>query len=1043
MFFFGLADHTARQRLVATIQGFARKAQVFAAYRPRLEQLEARTLPTFGFAGNLAMGGVGALYGATGDFNGDHNLDIGVANSGSNTVSVLLGNGNGTFGAAQQYSIGALGVGPVAVAAGDFNHDGIQDLVTTNNGSNNFSLLLGNGNGTFQVGQSFDPGGTLLGPKGLAVGDLNGDGIPDLAITNNNGDAGTTVSIFLGNGNGSFRSAGTATAGTGPDGLVMGDFTGNHRMDLAVANFADNTVSILLGNGDGTFQPAQSVSVGMHPVQIVAASFTGNGRLDLAVTNSGDNTVSLLLNNGVGSFHAAPLLTAGPSPQGLAVADINRDGKPDLAVVDGGNNTVTLFTGNGDGTFQAVASTLNTSLNPVGMVAGDFNGNGFPDLGVVNNGDATLTIQLNLSTQFAVPQLYATGSQPSGVAVGDFNGDGLADVAVTNQADNNVSVLLANPDGTFQNPMSFAADMGPSAVVAADFNGDGILDLAVANKTSNDVSILLGNGNGHFHAALNFGTDAQPVALAAADFNHDGNKDLAVVCAGGVVDILLNNGSGIFHTLETLPVGVGATGVAAADFNNDMRMDLAVTSASGVSVFLGNGDGNFKPGVLYPTGSGPASVAAGDVNHDGAPDLVVANQADNNVTVLLNNGHGVFLSPVNYTVGPQPKSVVLGDFNRDRKLDIAVADSAGNLVSVLSGNGDGTFKASIDYAGGSGPQAVVLGFFNGAPGLAVANKGANGVSLLLNFAVPIMATGSGPGMAPLVRVFNAESGVKLMEFNAYSTGYLGGVRVATGDVDGDGDQDIVTAPGANSGPDIRVYDGTTGVLIREFLAYSPLWSGGEFVAVGDVNADGYADIITGADAGGGPHVRVFSGKDGTPLQSFFAYTVGYQGGVRVAAGDVNGDGHADIITAPGGNSGPDLRVFDGVTGTLIREFLAYDRSYSLGFYVAAADINGDGIADIITGSGDGPSSGSNVRIFNGLTEALIRNFFVFPTSFQGGVRVAATADANGDGAAEVVVGAGAGGGPAVEVIDSTSLRVLDQFFAYDPMFPNGVYVGGA
>src|SRR5262249_18273387 len=149
---------------------------------------------------------------------------------------------------------------------------------------------------------------------------------------------------------------------------------------------------------------------------------------------------------------------------------------------------------------------------------------------------------------------------------------------------------------------------------------------------------------------------------------------------------------------------------------------------------------------------------------------------------------------------------------------------------------------------------------------------------------------------------------------------LGGVRVATGDINGDGVADIITAPGPGGGPDIRVFDGVTGQLIREFMAYSPYFLGGVYVAAGDVNADGRADIITAPDSGGGPEVKVFSGRDNSTLYDFYAYSPFFGGGVRVAAGDINGDGRADIITGAGPGGGPHVKAFSGANGAVIRSF---------------------------------------------------------------------------------------------------------------------------
>src|SRR5438067_392233 len=188
------------------------------------------------------------------------------------------------------------------------------------------------------------------------------------------------------------------------------------------------------------------------------------------------------------------------------------------------------------------------------------------------------------------------------------------------------------------------------------------------------------------------------------------------------------------------------------------------------------------------------------------------------------------------------------------------------------------------------------------------------------------------------------------------------------------------------------------------------FSGGVSVAVFDVNGDGFADVVVGAGPGGGPHVKVFSGKDGSVLQSFMAYAPTFTGGVSVAAGDVNGDGKADVITGAGPGGGPHVKVFDGATGNQIDSFMAYDPAFTGGVDVAAGPVERGTRADVVTGAG--PGGGPHVKVFNvGTGETLVQSFFAYDAAFQGGVNVAVS-DLTGDGKAEIVTGAGAGGGPA-------------------------------
>jgi hypothetical protein len=310
--------------------------------------------------------------------------------------------------------------------------------------------------------------------------------------------------------------------------------------------------------------------------------------------------------------------------------------------------------------------------------------------------------------------------------------------------------------------------------------------------------------------------------------------------------------------------------------------------------------------------------------------------------------------------------------------------------------------------------------------------------LLRGSSVPkIFATGADAGGGPHVKVFDAAGNV-LFSFYAYDPGFTGGVRVAVGDVNGDGTPDIVTAPGAGGGPDIRVFDGKTGTMIDEFFAYASNFTAGVYVAVGDVNGDGKADIITGAGAGGGPHIKAFSGADNSVLQSFFAYDATFTGGVTVAAGDVNGDGKADIVTGAGPGGGPHVKVFSGTDLTVLQSFFAYDQGFTGGIFVAAGDVNGDGKADIITGAG--PGGGPHVKVFDGASNALINQFFAFEDTFTGGVGVGVV-DANGDGKADLLFGPGAGGGPRARVVGADGATVFADLFAFDPGFLGGITVG--
>jgi hypothetical protein len=291
-----------------------------------------------------------------------------------------------------------------------------------------------------------------------------------------------------------------------------------------------------------------------------------------------------------------------------------------------------------------------------------------------------------------------------------------------------------------------------------------------------------------------------------------------------------------------------------------------------------------------------------------------------------------------------------------------------------------------------------------------------------------------------VNIIDGRTGKLIRSFLAYDSRFRGGVRVALADVNGDSVPDIITAPGPSGGPDIRVFDGRTGALIREFMAYEPSFTGGVFVAAGDVNADGFADIITGRGESGAPEVKVFSGATGSVLYDFMAYNPGFFGGVRVAAGDVNGDGRADIITGAGPHGGPHVQIFSGATGQLIRGFMAYSVNFAGGVFVAAGDVNGDGYADVITAEGTGGTPQVEVR--SGKDGSRLGGFIAYDPSFSGGIDVSA-ADVNGDGFADIITAPLPGMSPQVKVFSGANFAELSQFFAYKQSFDGGLFVGAS
>ena len=236
----------------------------------------------------------------------------------------------------------------------------------------------------------------------------------------------------------------------------------------------------------------------------------------------------------------------------------------------------------------------------------------------------------------------------------------------------------------------------------------------------------------------------------------------------------------------------------------------------------------------------------------------------------------------------------------------------------------------------------------------------------------------------VVRVLNADTGAVVNSFSPFGRSFAGGADVALADVNLDGVQDVIVGAGIGAGPAVQVFDGGDGLLVHNFFAYGAAFRGGVNVAVGDVNGDSVPDIVTGTGFGGGPHVRAFSGDDLSILADEFAFDLGFKGGVRVAAGDLDGDGTDEIIAGAGLGGGPRVRVMSA-DGEVTADFFAYSPSVRAGVFVDTADTDGDGIDELITGAGQG---GAHVLIFAGVDPQVRHSFFAAKTTSGRGVRVA-------------------------------------------------------
>ena len=505
---------------------------------------------------------------------------------------------------------------------------GMVSFVDASNGN----AALGTAALTSETGAGF-AGSSLLSVASQNIGntvmtaDFNGDGIPDLVIL------GSGISVFLGNGDGTFTAAPSPSADS-PGAIAVGDFNGDGIPDLAVAPaFDEGNSEVLLGNGDGTFTTANgSFGNGNGTVtsnSIAAADFNGDGKLDLVETCSGNE---------------APC-----------------------------NNLLLILSGNGDGTFTQFSETPLPFAGSQSMAVGDFNGDGQPDVAVTNSGANGVNVFLNneggLSFVYTMP---ATGAGPSSIAAADFNGDGKLDLAVANSGSNNVTILLGTGDGTFTAAASPATGMAPNSLAVGDFNGDGVPDLAVANAGSSNVTILLGNGDGTFKAATSPATDTGSTSVTAADFNGDGKEDLVVANSqdSSATALLAETALTIATVNNISPVGVGTHLVKAiysgdVNYGGSTSAEVSLTvvppgltlsgtavsivaGATGTSTLTITPTNGFSGSVTLECGTSNSPVNANDVpTCSSIPPVTISGNAPATITVSIQTQPGT--TPGQYT----------------------------------------------------------------------------------------------------------------------------------------------------------------------------------------------------------------------------------------------------------------------------------------------------------------------------------------------------------------------------------------------------------
>ena len=713
---------------------------------------------------------------AAADLDGDGDLDVVSANSGADSATIFFQDANHQFPLVPDVTVKGVPIlakmtQPVAVVAADLDRDGDTDIAVANHGSNNLIYAKQAPPGSFSV-QLVSLGG-ITGPTDLVAADLNGDRRIDLACSN---DGSNNLAIYFQSGLGTFPTSPSALLGNattlGASGIDAGDLDGDGDVDLVASFRTTNNLGIFLQTAAGTFPatPSQLLNKtkqtdGAEAVRL--ADVDRDGRLDIVSANRTGNCVTVFLQAAAaGGFSMTPTYTlassGGPvSPSHVAVGDVNGDGGIDVVATSATDALVVFLRDPITGSFASEPLFVHGAgsvLGPVFTLVDDLDGDGQIDLASANQtgNDISLFFQLGgrsfagqspdvvLGSAVETPDVHA-------VAVADLDGDGDLDLAGADSGDGSVSIYLQLAPAVFATRASQrlggdAATAGAAAIAAADLSGDGRVDLVTANRGAKTLTAYLQRLDGTFPATADFvlggGSLVDPDAVALADLDGDGDVD-----------------------------------IACADFGSNR-----------VALFHRAPDGSFPaaPDALLGSSAatkGPAMLLAADLDGDGRIDLVTANTTGNNLTIFFQQPSGAFHALPDLTLGATgqtdgPVVVAAGDLNGDGNLDLACANQAGNSVTIFFASGPGTFAAApslvLTHASLQGPTSLCLEDVDRDGSCDVVCGCSTSDRIVLFFQ-------GNPGAFPTAEVIGASS---------YTASPL---SLTVVDLDGDGDQDLVSA----------------------------------------------------------------------------------------------------------------------------------------------------------------------------------------------------------------------------------------------------------
>lgn len=689
-----------------------------------------------------------------GDFDLDGDFDLAGAVSSLHSAAVLLNNGDGSFAPAVTYAAGEL---PEGIACADMDNNGFPDLVIGND-EDTVSVLLGLGDGTFEPGPAHGAVAYCFGP--VLTGDFLEDGNADALVVEEYG-----ARILLGDGTGRLTRGSRLTGSGSVYGGVVGDVNGDGHLDAMLVDTNDgNELTVHLGDGTGEFTEVGQYGAGEDPLAVCTGDFDEDGDLDAAVGSYNTPRVTVLLNDDqlyVSQTHpptyglAAPETTDVAAQFNMGISEPSLDSASFLVygtqtgihrgaiTYNSGQSLVTLDPAADFAPGDMVTALLTTNITSTTGVS--LLGYGW---------SFTAAVPYPSSGEIGNPTHFASGTKPRGFWTADYDSDGNIDVAVTNntsQTTGAVVVMLGDGNGRLGSPDYTTIAGDPMSMFGADFDADGDVDLAVYHNQpgTSTLEILKNDGAGDFTLAHTYAPAILGQDIAGADFDADGDIDIVLSDGWGSQDnvrVMTNTGSGAFSGPTIYSAGSAARGCAVLDAEGDGDFDIIVANASNSNFTLLSNDGHGAFPVIanYGAGSSPNRLFVNDFNDDRFPDVAVTSSGGEGLTVALNTGYGTFAAPVTVPAGTGTRFIAGGDLDGDGDIDIAATSSSADSGVAVFNDGTGLFTGLTKYGLGDSPWGIGMADYNndGALDIANANYNSNTVSILLGAGLGI---GGGPG----------------------------------------------------------------------------------------------------------------------------------------------------------------------------------------------------------------------------------------------------------------------------------------------------------